>query len=187
MSCYPELLKKAFIRPIYKNGDHLQYTNYRPIAILSSINKIVEKVVVGQVNTFLDKHSVINDAQHGFRRRRSTSTALTQFVDEVNEHLGQRGYVLALFLDYKKAFDTLDHPVLLKAMEECGIGGPINQWLSSYLSNRKLRTRVGRTIGEEAEVVHGVPTGSVYGPVGYTMHVNSLPNVIKHCSCHAHA
>ncbi|XP_063388313.1 myrosinase 1-like [Cydia fagiglandana] len=88
---------------------------------------------------------------------------------------------MVVFIDFKKAFDTLDHEQLLQAMDECGIRGPTNQWFREYLKNRTLRTIINGTAGDEARVSLGVPTGSVYGPVGYIMHVNSVSNVIKNC------
>lgn len=186
-SVYPENLKKSYIRPIYKNGNHLDYTNYRPIAILSVINKIVEKVVVGQVSGFLEKHNILTDSQHGFRKGRSTGSALAQFSDEINSRLNEGKQVLALFIDYKKAFDTLDHEVLLQAMRECGIDGPVNDWFRSYLAGRTIRTSIAGTTGAECDVTLGVPTGSVYGPVGYVMLVNSVVNVIKKCKVYMYA
>lgn len=184
---YPDLLKKAIIRPIYKTGSHYDYTNYRPIAILSVINKIVEKVIVGQVSMFLERHNLLTDHQHGFRRGRSTVTALTHFSEVINESLNSGKQVLCLFIDYKKAFDTLDHNVLVQAMEECGIGGPANAWFKNYLTNRAIQTAIEGTKGAEARVTLGVPTGSVYGPVGYIMFVNSVVNVVQKCKVFMYA
>jgi hypothetical protein len=184
---YPTPLKKSIIRPIYKQGSHLEYSNYRPIAILSVVNKITEKVIINKIHSFLDTHNIISPTQHGFRKARSTSTALVQFADDINEKLDNRMYVVVLFLDFKKAFDTLDHEVLLNAMKECGIRGPVNQWFGSYLKNRTLHTMIQGETGEEANIMYGVPTGSVYGPVGYIMHVNSISNVVEHSSTYMYA
>lgn len=184
---YPDTLKKSLIRPIYKQGSHLDYSNYRPIAILSVVNKIMEKVMMQQISEFLEHNKIISDTQHGFRKGRSTSTALAQFADDVNESLNSGMQVIALFIDFKKAFDTLDHDLLLRAMDECGIRGPVNQWFRSYLSNRTISTVIDGTRGSEAEVELGVPTGSVYGPVGYIMHVNSVSNVVENCKTYMYA
>lgn len=184
---YPSPLKKALIRPIYKQGGHSVYANYRPIAILSVVNKIVERIVVGQVSEFLEKNSILADVQHGFRQGRSTMTALSQFTEDMNGSLNSGHQVLAMFIDYKKAFDTLDHEVLLQAMDECGVRGPTNRWFRSYLSGRTLQTVVSGVAGKEAAVQLGVPTGSVYGPVGYVMHVNSVSNVVEKCRVYMYA
>lgn len=184
---YPDELKLAMIRPIYKQGSHLDYTNYRPIAILSIINKITEKLIINQISNFLDKHNIISNSQHGFRRGRSTATALKLFTDYINNSLDKRKQVVALFIDFKKAFDTLDHSQLLQAMSECGIRGPLNSWIQVYLKNRSMQTVVSGTKGAKANIRYGVPTGSVYGPVGYIMHVNSVCNVVKHCKMFMYA
>jgi hypothetical protein len=184
---YPIKLKIATIRPIYKQGSHLDYTNYRPISILSIINKIVEKIVVEQISIFLEANGIVADAQHGFRRGRSTETALSRFAEVVNRYLDERKHIGMLFIDFKKAFDTLDHDLLLQSMSECGIRGPVNAFFKNYLKDRTLRTVVNGVSGEEACVTSGVPTGSVYGPVGYIMHVNSMSNVIRHCKIYMYA
>lgn len=101
---YPNMLRKALNKPIYKGGAHSNNPNYRPIAILSDINKIVEKVVIGQISDFLEKNHI----------------ALTQFSKNINDSLNQGHPVLAVFIDYKKAFGTLNHEILLQAMEEPG-------------------------------------------------------------------
>lgn len=112
-------LKKSFIQSIFKQGCHYDYSNYRSIAIFSIINKLVEKIIVGQICSFLEEHGGLSDAQHGFRSGRGTSTALSNFTDGGNQ-------VVCIFIVYKKTFDTLDLDILLKAMDECGIRGPIN-------------------------------------------------------------
>ncbi|CAK1596247.1 unnamed protein product [Parnassius mnemosyne] len=105
----------------------------------------------------------------------------------MNSSLDQGHQVLALFIDYKKAFDTLDNEVLLQAMDECGIKGPTNRWFRSYLSGRTLQTYISGVAGKEVVVQLGVPTGSVYGPVGFVMHVNSVINVVKKCRVYMYA
>lgn len=165
----------------------LDYTNYRPIAILSSINKITEKIIISRITRFLETHNIINDAQHGFRPERSTATALAKFNDDVNNSLNKREQVVAIFIDFKNAFDTLDHGGLLQAMYDCGIRGPTNNWFRAYLENRYLKVCVCNTESGRKLIKYGVPTGSVYGPVGYIMHVNSMQNVIKHCRMYMYA
>lgn len=184
---YPEELKVSLIRPIYKQGSHTEYTNYRPIAILNSINKITEKVVVEQITNFLEKNSILSNKQHGFRRNRSTATALEQFTDDVNNYLNDKKQVVALFIDFKKAFDTLDHGGLLRAMNECGIRGYVQEWFQEYLNDRHMRVVIDMKTSDRGNIQYGVPTGSVYGPIGYIMHVNSITNVIKHCNSYMYA
>lgn len=184
---YPNELKVAIIRPIYKNGSHKEFTNYRPIAILNVINKIVEKNIVSQITSFIENNQIISNVQHGFRPNRSTATALSEFVDYVNNALNEQKIVFAIFVDFKKAFDTLDHDGLLQSMMECGLRGPINTWFREYLRGRQLAVSVCGTKSRKGNIKYGVPTGSVYGPVGYIMHVNSMPNVIKKCKSFMYA
>ncbi|XP_046964213.1 uncharacterized protein LOC124533093 [Vanessa cardui] len=122
--------------------------------------------IVGISLTAAEKHSILSDGQHGFRRGRSTGTALAQFTDYVNNRLNEGKFVAVIFIDYKKAFDTLEHDVLLQAMQECGIRGPVNRWFKCYLENRYLCTTIDGTTGDDVSVTLGVPTGSVFGPVG---------------------
>lgn len=94
---------------------------------------------------------------------------------------------MLLFIDFKKAFDTLEHGGLLQSMQECGIRGPVFEWFREYLSNRQLKVRVCGAESGIGNIKFGVPTGSVFGPVGYIMHVNSMPNVIKKCTTYMYA
>lgn len=184
---YHDDLKISLVRPVFKQGLHTEYSNYRPIAILSILNKIVEKVLVNQITGFLERHNILTDVQHGFRPGKSTDTALSKFTNCVNNNLNQRNMVVALFIDFKKAFDTLDHDGLLQAMSECGIAGPVSQWFRNYLENRVIKVSICNTESRAGRVLYGVPTGSVFGPLGYIMHVNSMPNVVKKCHIYMYA
>lgn len=139
------------------------------------------------MSNFLDNNNIISDSQHGFRRGRSTATALAGFTDFVNESLDQRKQLVVIFIDFKKAFETLEHHQLLQAMDECGIRGPLKQWFKAYSHDRKLQTVIDGKIGKKFNITYGVPTGSVYGPIGYSIHVNSMCNVIKHCKAFMYA
>jgi hypothetical protein len=184
---FPNKLKEAIVRPIYKKGDRKSFSNYRPIAILSSVDKIMEKCVINQLSTFFIKHDVLNPSQHGFQQGKSTTTLLSKFTDEVNSYLNDKKIVLAVFFDFKKAFDTLESSTLLKAMNECGVSEPLNEWFRDYLTSRSFKVRVGSTYSRECAVECGVPQGSGCGPVCYLMHVNSLCGVLQHCSAHMFA
>lgn len=180
-SKYPDQLKMSIIRPIFKSGNHKEPTNYRPISILSCINKVVEKAINGQISDFLAKHQVVSQNQFGFQKGKNTSLLLSQFSNIINNHLNNKKHVGVIFIDFRKAFDTLEHQVLLKSMESCGLRGKINAWFKQYLTNRKIMVKVGDCIGNCEVVKYGVATGSVTGPACYTMHVNSMVNVVKSC------
>lgn len=184
---FPDTLKKAIVRPIHKKGNKKCFSNYRPMAILSSVDKIIEKSIVTKIGKFLQHNNILNECQHGFQKGKSTNTLLSKFTNEINTHLDNKKIVLAIFYDFKKAFDTLDTDTLLNGMDECGIGQPLNAWFRDYLTSRSYRVGVGDAVSEEVPVGCGVPQGSRCGPVCYLMHVNSLCGVLCHSSAHMFA
>lgn len=184
---FPNKLKEAIVRPIYKKGSRKEFSNYRPIAILPSVDKIIEKCIVEQLAKYLKNNNILNECQHGFQKGKSTGTLLSNFTDEINTHLNEKKFVVAVFFDYKKAFDTLESETLLNAMEECGLGGQLNDWFCDYLTSRSYRVRVGEAYSDTREVSCGVPQGSGCAPTCYLMHVNSLCGVLRHCSGYMYA
>lgn len=184
---FPNKLKEAIVRPIHKKGNFKDVSNYRPIAILSSVDKIMEKCVVNQLGKYLQQNNIVNKCQHGFLKGKSTSTLLSEFTDEINNYLEDKKIVISIFFDYKKAFDTLQKDTLINAMKECGVGQPLNQWFSDYLTGRSYRVKVGDTLSDRVAVRSGVPQGSGCGPICYLMHVNSLCGVLRHCSSYMYA
>lgn len=184
---FPVGLKQALIRPIYKKGSPKHFFNYRPIAILSSVDKVIEKCIVQQLSSYLSNNMILNECQYGFQKGKSTDTLLARFTDEVNTYLANKKVVLAVFFDFSKAFDTLDTSTLLLAMSECGVREPLNHWFRDYLTGRSYCVRVGSALSVERQVSCGVPQGSCTGPVSYLMHVNSLCGVLRHCSAYMFA
>lgn len=184
---FPNKLKETIIRPIHKKGDRKKFNNYRPIAILSSIDKIIEKCITNQLGNYLSTNNILNKCQHGFQKGKSTNTLLTKFTNDINTYLEGKKFVIAIFFDFKKAFDTLETETLLNGMEECGVGGPLNRWFRDYLTTRSYRVKIGETFSDEKQVQCGVPQGSGCGPVCYLMHVNSLCGVLRHCKAYMFA
>ena len=135
---YPDKLKIAKVIPIFKNkGDELLVSNYRPISLLSNINKIFEKLVYSRVYSFLNLHNCIYELQFGFRAKHSTNNALFSITEMVRDALDNSNFACGIFIDLQKAFDTVDHEILLKKLEYYGIKGLANKWFNSYLSNRQ--------------------------------------------------
>lgn len=122
-AAYPDPLKLARVVPIHKNGDPTLPQNYRPISILSAINIVFEKLIAKRVLNFLDRESVLTPSQHGFRTKRSTSTAVLFLSDKVNSYLNNNMIVIGLFIDVKKAFDSVHHIILLNKLERYGFRG----------------------------------------------------------------
>ena len=184
---YPTRLKEAKIIPIYKGkGDPLIVSNYRPISLLSNINKIFEKIVYKRLYSFLEKYNCIYELQFGFRAKHSTNHALISLTERIREALDSKGgkFACGVFIDLQKAFDTVDHSILLKKLEHYGIRGLANNWFQSYLTGRKQLTSVNGTKSGLKDMKHGVPQGSVLGPLLFLIYINDLHNAIRFSTVH---
>ena len=154
---FPESLKVAKIIPLHKKGAKDDKSNYRPISLLSTYSKIMEKVVYKQVYKYLLKFSILSDDQFGFRSQKSTSLALLHFLHYLYPNLDKGNCVLSIFLDFSKAFDCVNHSILLSKMHHYGFRGFIHEWFRSYLSGRKQYVALGGTTLDLCDVEHGVP------------------------------
>lgn len=177
---YPDDLKTAKVVPIYKGGDVNDYHNYRPISILSAINTIFEKLLAKRIIRFLDKHQVLLESQHGFRANKSTATAVKTLSETVNKALNDKCYVIGIFIDIKKAFDTINHEILLMKMERYGFRGLFKEFLQSYLTGRTQFVKIGSTASSVECITCGVPQGSVLGPILFSLYINDLPLELEH-------
>lgn len=155
-SKYLDMLKTSIIRPIYKSGEHDNTKNYRPIAILSSINKIFENLIVHQLTNFFTKNNVITETQYGFQKGKSTQQLLNKFTNEINNHINNKKHVGILFIDFKRAFDTLDHQTLLNSLDECGIRRPLLNWFTNYLHNRSFSVKIKDEMSNRQTKKYGV-------------------------------
>lgn len=170
----PDNLKTSIVRPIYKKGDHLLYTNYRPISLLPVIEKILERVIVVRLTNYLEEFGIISKYQYGFQKGKGTNDLLNTFSDFVNTNLNNNFHVVALFIDFSKAFDTINHKILLNSLQNIGIAGPLLVWFENYLRNRRIIVKVSNTYSFPKDIVTGVPQGSNLGPILYIIYVNHV-------------
>ena len=180
---FPDKMKTAKIIPIFKSGDREDCTNYRPISLLPQISKILEKLFNRRLSEFLEKYKVISPTQYGFRENMSTCFALTELVDEITASLDQKLCTMGVFIDLKKAFDTVDHQLLCKKIEFYGIRGVALNWITSYLANRSQFVSIDGIHSRLSHVSCGVPQGSVLGPKLFILYVNDLCNVSNLVKC----
>lgn len=139
----PDVLKISKVTPVDKGGDSLIPENYRPISTLSSFSQIFEKLVYKQLTSYIEKYKIINECQFGFRKGHSTEQAITEITDNLKKSIDNNLYTCGVFLDFAKAFDTVNHAILLKKLEKYGIRGiPLN-WFTNYLTNRQQYVSLG--------------------------------------------
>ena len=178
---YIDNLKASKVLPIYKEkGSNLDCCNYRPISLLSNINKIFEKLIHKRLYNFLLKHNCIYKYQFGFRENHSTNHALINLTEDIRDALDNHYFACGTFIDLQKAFDTVDHKILLRKLEHYGVRGKANEWFNSYLSNRKQHVSINGFLSNETEMLYGVPQGSVLGPLLFLIYINDLHVAIKH-------
>ncbi|KAG7300639.1 hypothetical protein JYU34_014938 [Plutella xylostella] len=158
------------------------YDKYRPITLLPTVDKIVERIISDEMHNFFSCNNIITQSQFGFLANKSTSSLLSQFTDLVNSHLDNKRHVLVVFIDYSKAFDTLKHETLLKKLDNCGIRGPVLNWCKEYLHDRAYYVKIADTYSSKHKVTVGTAQGSVLGPLHYLTYVNDAPNVVKKCT-----
>ena len=174
---FPSELKLAKVIPIFKSGDSTKMSNYRPISILSFFSKIFEKLMYNIVNNFLYKNEVIYKYQFGFRKIHSTQHAIITLVDRITSSLDSGDLVIGVFLDLKKAFDTVDHHILIKKLFSYGIRGNTLKWFQSYLTDRSQFVTYDGIESKVLPIKYGVPQGSILGPLLFIIYMNDLFNV----------
>ena len=172
----PSELKVARVSPIFKKGSPNVLLNYRPISLLPCFSKIIEKIVASRLRTFLERHKILFENQFGFRKNHNTTTAVSYLVNEIVKNYENSLPVLGVFIDLQKAFDTIDHEILLAKLQHYGIRGVALEWFASYLNNRKQFVKVRQAESEQLTILCGVPQGSILGPLLFIMYINDIQN-----------
>ena len=172
---------------VHKNKEHNLTTNYRPVSLLITLSKLLEKVIHKWVYKFLETTNQLYRSQYGFRRRHSCETAVGELVAEIIKNMEAKKYALGLFLDLSKAFDMLSHKLLLRKLKLYGIRDQSFNWFESYLGRRKLRVKSKSSSGSYYssyyDVDYGTPQGSCLGPLLFLIFNNDIHRHLTLLSC----
>lgn len=183
----PGELKQALVVPLFKGGSPDKVSSYRPISILSCISQILEKHLLLAMSGFLEKHNIISPHQYGFVAGRGTSCLLEKFSDFLHHSFENNMFTCALFIDVAKAFDTVNHDVLLSKLQRIGFRGPFYSLIKSFLSNRTQVVCVDNIRSALACLTSGVPQGSILSPLLFNIYVNDTSSVVTTCFIHQYA
>ena len=183
----PSGWKCARVTPIFKGGDKTCLENYRPISVIPILAKIMEKIAYDQTIKYLTENKVLTNCQSGFRSMHSTETALINVTEKWLKEIDNGNIVGIVMIDLKKAFDTIDHSILLEKLEMHGFDHSTLKWFKNYFEDRRQFTSVNGYISDERTLTCGVPQGSLLGPLLFTLFVNDMPNYVKSCEVSLYA
>lgn len=175
---YPDEMKTTRVIPVHKKASLTDLQNYRPISLVPAFSKIFEKIIFNRITAFIDKNDLITVNQYGFRKNMSTTMALTELVKTILSALDSCLNPTGIFCDLSKAFDCVDHNILLRKLNDYGIRGKANDLIRSYLTGRKQIVDIQGTLSTPSEITRGVPQGSILGPLLFIIFINDICDYI---------
>lgn len=181
MGVFPNALKKSTIIPVQKKSGTVLINEYRPINMLPCLEKLIEKLVHSQLISYITKHKLLFEYQSGFREKHSCETAINDVLYEWKDALNGSKSVIAVFLDFQRAFETIDPKLLISKLNKFGITDVEIEWFRSYLSDRRQVVKIGNVISNELNNRLGVPQGSILGPLVFICYINDLEKCLKYC------
>ena len=187
LSLYPDDWKIARVAPIYKDGSEDENSNYRPISVLPVISRLFEKLVYNQLYGFLNMNKLLFSQQSSFRLQHSVLTCLLKCTNDWYRNLEKSEYTAITFIDLKKAFDTVNHDILVPKLEHYGVKNKEIRWFRSYLTNRKQCCKVNGQLSDLGLTKTGVPQGSCLGPLLFIIYVNGLHLSLRHSDVNMYA
>ena len=153
--------------------------NYRPISLLPVISKVVEKIVFSQLYKYFNDNNLLYNSQYGFRKGHSCELAAMEVTDKIFKYLDDKKLPLAIYLDFSKAFDTINHKILLHKLKYYGVTGVALEWFNDYLTNRKQYVKYKNNTSSEQIITTGVPQGSILGPLLFIIYINDIAKITK--------
>ena len=172
----PDNFKVAKVIPIHKKGLHTSLGNYRPVSLLSIFNLILEKLIFKRLMKFIKTQNILYTKQFGFRQKYSNTQALLSITNKIQKAVDEGTYSCGIFLDFCKAFDTVNHNILITKLHHQGFRGIVKKWFCSYLSERKQFVSIGNAMSDYKQISCGIPQGSVLGPLLFLLYINDFNN-----------